>query len=135
MNKYILIAAFGLAGGFIGEEIGVQCIKFLPNNILFSESFVVPLFLLVASFAPFIVIASILIFRMEGYASYFKGFIFSLAYYLPFQYKAIYGNYKQPNIELSETFTTRVLITVTGTFLLSGIYYAVMKYHSKIKNG
>ena len=92
MNKYILIAAFGLAGGFIGEEIGVQCIKFLPNNILFSESFVVPLFLLVASFAPFIVIASILIFRMEGYASYFKGFIFSLAYLFTI---SIQGNLRQ----------------------------------------
>jgi len=117
----------------LGEELGVQCLKLVPKALLFNDSFVAPLFPLAVSFVPFIVITVILIFRMQGYASYVKGLIFSFAYYLPFQYKAIWGNYKQPNIELSETLLVRMLVTIAGAVLLSGVYYAGIKYHDNIK--
>jgi len=131
MNKYILIMAYGPIGGVIGEEVGTQCLKLNPQTLLFGDSFLVVLIPLAASFVPFVVITAILICRVQGYASYLKGLLFSFAYYLPFQYKAIWGNYKQPNIELSETFTSRVLVTVAGSLLLSLAYYAAIKYNDK----
>jgi hypothetical protein len=76
---------------------------------------------------------AVLIFRRHGYASYPKGLLFSLAYYLPFQYKTILGNYKQPTPELTETFILRLLITIAGALLLSGVYYLVIKYNNQNK--
>jgi len=133
MNKYTLLTAYGLIGGFLGEEIGVQSLKVIPKAILFSDSFFAALLPLSASFIPFVVITAILIFRIQGYASYTKGLLFSLAYYLPFQYRSIWANYKQPTPELSETFMSRVLITVAGAFLLSGAYYLAIKYSDRNK--
>ena len=89
MNKYIMVALFGIAGGLLGEEIGVQCIHFLPKNFSLSDSPLVPLLILIISFVPFFAIMFILLFKLQGYTSFGKGFCFSLAYYLPFQYKAI----------------------------------------------
>ncbi len=134
VNKYILITIYGFIGGFLGEEIGVQCLKIVPKALFFSDSFFAALFPLSASFVPFVAITAILIFRMQGYASYAKGLLFSSAYYLPFQYKAIWGNFKQPNNELSETFITRVVATAAGAFLLSGVYYLAIKYRCKKKS-
>lgn len=134
MNKYLLITAYGLISGLLGEEIGVQSLKLMPESLLFSDSFFATLLPLAASFVPFVVITAILIFRLHGYASYPKGLLFSLAYYLPFQYKAIWGNYKQPTPELSETFMSRVLITSVGAACLSGIYYLAIKYNGRNKN-
>ncbi len=134
MNKYILITAYGLIGGFLGEEIGVQSLKVIPRAILFSDSLFAALLPLSASFIPFVVITAILIFRSQGYASYLKGLLFSFAYYLPFHYKTIWGNYKQPTPELSETVLSRVLITVVGAAVLSGVYYLAIKYNGRNKN-
>jgi hypothetical protein len=134
MNKYILITTYGLIGGLLGEEIGVQCLKLIPEALLFSDSFFAALLPLSASFRPFVVITTILIFRLQGYASYPKGLLFSLAYYLPFQYKAIWGNFKQPTPEVSETFMSRVLITIAGAAFLSGVYYLAIKYNDRNKN-
>jgi len=133
MNKYLLITAYGLIGGFLGEEIGVLSLKLIPRTLLFGDSFFAALLPQSASFIPFVVITVILIFRMQGYASFSKGLLFSVAYYLPFQYRAIWVNYKQPNFELSETFASRVLITIAGALILSGVYYVAIKYNGKNK--
>jgi hypothetical protein len=133
MNKYILITAYGLIGGFLGEEIGVQSLTLIPKALLFSDSFFAALLPLSASFIPFVVITAILIFRLRGYTTYPKGLLFSLAYYLPFQFKAILGNYKQPTPELSEPFISRVVIAIAVALLLSGVYYLAIKYNGQNK--
>jgi hypothetical protein len=131
MNKTSLIIASGIIGGFLGAKLGVPCIEIIPN----ISATILLLFSLATSLAPFIVITAILIFKMQGYASYTQGLIFSFAYYLPFQYKAIWINYKQPNIEISETLTSRLLITVAGSLLLSSLYYAAIKYQTRKRKG
>jgi len=133
MNKKILLTAYGIVGGFFGEKLGAQCLDLAPKALSLDDSFFVVLFSLSASLIPFVVITAIVIFRMQGYSSYVMSLLFSFAYYLPFQYKAIWNNYQQPNIELSETLTARLLITVAGALLLSGIYYLEIKIYGKIK--
>jgi ABC-type branched-subunit amino acid transport system permease subunit len=129
MNKYSVLILLGLFGGFLGEKIGTQSIHFIskefPMNLLFA---------IVISFVPFLVISWYLVFGLKGYTSFLKGLIYSFAYYVPFQYKAIWGNLNQ-NILPSETVWGRGLVTVAGALFLSGIYYLFLKWRNRFKRG
>ena len=130
MIKYSIGILLGILGGIIGVEMGLKSLDIFPIGSLFSSPFV-PILVLFISSVPFFTIMLILIFKLQGYKTFAKGFCFSLAYYLPFQYKSIGVNLKHPNAILTEI--EPVLITLAGALFLSGIYYLCIIWHNRTK--
>lgn len=133
MNKYIIITALGLASGFFGEEIGVRLITLFPTEIVVTENKFMDFLPLIVSFIPFLVVTLILVFGFKNYRSFKKGVIFSLAYYLPFQYKALLGHATDETMNNVDPLSGRLLIICLGVLLLSGVYYFFMRLQAKLK--
>jgi hypothetical protein len=126
MKRYALLAVLGLAGGALGEGLGVQCVNFLPKEILFNDADLLPITFMVLQ-SPFFAVAYALLFKFQGYTSFLKGFVFSIAYYFPFQHKAIWINLTRKDILFHQYVGEPIVITFLGALLLSGIYYLLIR--------
>lgn len=128
--RYLFLAILGLAGGFLGEELGVRIIDLVPGELIVADFRFVQLLPVFSSFIPFLAISGVLVFGMDGYRSYWKGTVLSLAYYLPFQYKTIVaaiGEVDPPFGSLQE----RILATLAGTMVLSLVYFGFINLRER----
>jgi len=123
----------GVAAGLLGEEIGVQIISLLPKGALFSGFSIIYFIPLAVSFFPFLALTIILVFRFKSFRSYSKGAVFSIAYYLPFQYRAIFVNVTDAEIRAVDSLSGRLLVTLLVVLLLSGVYYAFIRLQGKLQ--
>jgi hypothetical protein len=123
----------GVAGGLLGEEIGVQIISLLPKEALLSGFIIIDFIPLAVSFFPFLALSIILVFRFKSFRSYSKGAVFSIAYYLPFQYRAIFVSVTDAEIGAVDSLSGRLLVTLLVVLLLSGVYYAFIKIQGKLQ--
>lgn len=131
MTRFILLGLLGIACGALGEEMAVQSIDYLPRRYILSDFGVI--LSLTLLFVPFLVTATILVFTFRGYRTFLKGFIFSLAYFVPMQYSAIWISLKDPKNPLTDTFAQQISVCLLGTFILSGIYYLFVKWENRRK--
>lgn len=123
----------GVAAGLLGEEIGVQIISLLPKGALFSGFSIIYFIPLAVSFFPFLALTIILVFRFKSFRSYSKGAVFSIAYYFPFQYRAIFVNVTDAEIRAVDSLSGRLLVTLLVILLLSGVYYVFIRVQGKLQ--
>jgi hypothetical protein len=123
----------GVGGGLLGEEIGVQIISLLPKEALLSGFTVIDFIPLAVSFLPFLALTILLVFRFKSFRSYSKGAVFSIAYYLPFQYRAIFVSVTDAEIRAVDSLSGRLLVTFLVVLLLSGVYYAFIRVQGKLQ--
>jgi hypothetical protein len=123
----------GVGGGLLGEEIGVQIISLLPKEALLSGFTVIDFIPLAVSFLPFLALTILLVFRFKSFRSYSKGAVFSIAYYLPFQYRAIFVSVTDAEIRALDSLSGRLLVTFLVVLLLSGVYYAFIRVQGKLQ--
>jgi hypothetical protein len=82
---------------------------------------------------PFLLVAFILTTKRTGYCSFLKGFVFSVAYYLPAQYRAVWITFKHPDDPFLGGFVERLGVTVLGALMLSGIYYLFVTWQRRMR--
>ena len=128
--KYGLLVVLGIALGFLGEEMAVRTMGLLPEQFILKGF--APVFLLFVMFVPFLIAAFVLVTKGNSYCSFFKGLLFSLSYYLPAQYKAIWISLGHPGNPLTGSFVERVGMTIIGAFALSGIYYLFVTWQRRM---
>jgi len=126
--------ALGVTGGILGEEIGVQIISLLPKKALLSGFSIIDFIPLAVSFSPFLALTILLVFRFRSFRSYLKGAVFSIAYYLPFQHRAIFVSGTDAEIRAVDYLSGRLLVTLLVVLLLSGVYYAFIRVQGKLQN-
>jgi hypothetical protein len=129
--KYGLLVVLGIVLGFVGEEMAVRIIHLLPMQFILS--IFMPIFVLFVMLVPFLVAAFILTAKLSGYCSFWKGFVFSVAYYFPAQYRAIWISYNNPDNPLTGSLAARAGIILIGAFLLSGVYYLAVMWQRRVR--
>jgi hypothetical protein len=131
MNKYLIIILLGTVLGYLGIESGIFIIDHLPDDLFLSDS-AVPFFLpLALSFLPFVLATLILVFYCKGFCKHIMGLTFSIAYYLPFQYRAIFFRSKDDNV--IDPLGERLITTAIVIILLTAVYCISIKIKNKIR--
>lgn len=129
MNRYFIIIILGIALGFLGIETGVLIINYLPQDLLLSDSATVFMLPLLISFLPFVIAAMILIFYYKGFGKYLMGLAFSITYYIPFQYRALFLRPKSRNED--DPLDERLITTAIVIIFLTALYCVFIAIKNK----
>ncbi len=133
LNKYIFAVVLGVAGGLLGEWMGVQIISLLPKGASSSGLTTIHFIPLAVSFLPFLALTILLVFGFKSFRSYSRGSVFSIAYYIPFQYTAIFAGVTDAEARAVDSLSVRLLVTLLVLLLLSAVYYAFIRIQGKLQ--